>query len=143
MTSTCIFCKIIANEIPSTRVYEDDVCVAFMDINPMIKGHTLVIPKAHHNPLMETPDDVLQHLIVVAKKVAQAQMAALKASGINIHQSNGAAAGQVVPHIHFHVIPRFDNDGRCMNWTPTAYGSMAEMSAVANQIRLAIEEEKN
>lgn len=139
MSHDCIFCKIIKGDIPCTRIYEDPDVLVFMDIGPVVKGHALVIPKAHHNPLMETPPEVLQKLITVVRKVARAQEKALDADGINVSQANGAAAGQVVPHIHFHVIPRFTADGYHGNWIPKQYDSPAEMESFASRIRNALD----
>lgn len=133
--SDCIFCRIAAKEIPATVVYEDDDVLAFMDIGPIIKGHALVIPKQHHDPVTETPDDILAKLHIVAKRVAQAQMNALGADGVNIMQNNGAAAGQEVPHIHVHVIPRFEGDGHHWNWNPKTYDDFDEMAELAKKLR--------
>ncbi len=138
MSNGCIFCKIARGEIPSTRVYEDADTLAFLDIGPLVKGHTLVIPKAHHDPLMNTPDDVLAKMIATAKRVARAQVAGLKADGVNLHQSNGAVAGQVVPHIHIHVIPRFASDGHRWNWAARKYDSPAQMQQAAESIKSAM-----
>ena len=95
--SECIFCKIVANEIPATTVYEDEEVLVFMDIGPIIKGHALVIPKRHYDPVTDIPDDLLGKLHRVAKKIAGAQMNGLGADGVNIIQNNGKAAGQEVP----------------------------------------------
>ena len=138
MSTDCIFCKIVAGEIPSTRVYEDAQTLAFMDIGPLVKGHALVIPKAHHDPLIATPDAVLVRLIVVVRRVAEALVKSLGADGVNVTQANGACAGQVVPHIHFHVIPRFKDDGYSFNWRAGAYDSPAEMHGYADRIREAM-----
>jgi len=134
MNSDCIFCKIIAGEIPSSKVYEDEYTLAFMDISPIVKGHTLVIPKSHHDPITKTPDEVLSRCIIMAKRVAQAQMNVLDADGVNLHQANGAAAGQVVPHIHFHVIPRYDDDNHHWNWNSREYDSMDEMAGIGERL---------
>jgi histidine triad (HIT) family protein len=139
MNGDCIFCKLVAGEIPAAKVYEDEHTLAFMDIGPVVKGHTLVVPKQHSDPITGTPDEVLQRLIVVCKKVAQAQVDALGADGMNVTQANGRVAGQVVPHIHFHVIPRFEKDGHHGNWIPKTYDSPAEMEAFAAKIRGAME----
>jgi histidine triad (HIT) family protein len=138
MSADCIFCKIVAGEIPSTRVYEDDATIAFMDIGPVVKGHTLVIPKKHYDPLTQTPPDVLARLIAVVQKIARAQLDGLRADGINVLQANGAAAGQVVPHIHFHVVPRFKTDGHHWNWAAKKYDHLDEMKGLAEKIRSAI-----
>lgn len=135
MNSDCIFCKIIAGEIPSTKIYEDEYTLAFMDISPIIKGHALVIPKSHHDPITQTPDEVLSHCIITAKLVAQAQMDVLGADGVNLHQANGAAAGQVVPHIHFHVIPRYNDDNHHWNWNGKEYNSTEEMTEVGEKLK--------
>jgi histidine triad (HIT) family protein len=131
----CIFCKIVAKEIPATIVYEDDDVLVFMDIGPIIKGHALVISKAHYDPVTETPDDVLAKLHGVAKRIAQAQMNGLGADGVNIIQNNGKAAGQEVPHIHVHVIPRFEGDGHHWNWNPKKYENFDEMAELAEKMQ--------
>jgi len=138
MSSDCIFCKIVAGEIPSCKVYEDADTLAFMDIGPVVKGHTLVIPRQHHDPITGTPDAVLQKLITVVKKVAQAQLDGLKADGINVTQANGQIAGQIIPHIHFHVIPRFANDRHSWNWIPKKYDNPEEMNMLAGKIKTSL-----
>ena len=107
----CPFCKIAAGEIPAAKVYEDDDVMAFLDLAPVNKGHTLVIPKEHHETLCDTPDELLGKLISTTKLMAQAVQDATNCGGINIWQNNHRVAGQAVPHIHFHVIPRFEGDG--------------------------------
>ena len=138
MSSNCLFCKIVAGEIPSTRVYEDADTLAFMDIGPVIKGHTLVIPKHHYDPITKTPVDVLARLMKVVQKIAQAQLNGLKADGVNVLNANGTAAGQQVPHIHFHVVPRFKTDGHHWNWAAKKYDSMEEMRKIADEIKKSI-----
>ncbi len=133
--SDCIFCKIVEKQIPATVIYEDDEVLAFMDIGPIVKGHALVIPKRHCDPVTETPDELLAKLHIVAKRIAEAQMNGLGADGVNIMQNNGAAAGQEVPHIHVHVIPRFSDDGHHWNWNPKTYDDFDEMNALAAQIQ--------
>ena len=134
----CVFCKIVAGQIPSIKLHEDADTLAFMDIGPVVKGHALVIPKDHHNPLSATPDDVLAKVIAVVRRIAQAQQEGLGADGVNIHQANGAVAGQVVPHLHFHVIPRFKHDGHHWNWTPHPYADLSEAAALADRIKAAL-----
>jgi histidine triad (HIT) family protein len=106
-----------------------------MDIGPIIKGHVLVIPKTCYDPITETPDEVLCKLIRVSKRVAASLMNELGADGVNIIQNNGAAAGQEVPHLHFHVIPRFEGDGHRWNWNAKSYDDIAEMEQLAETIR--------
>ena len=138
MSADCIFCKIVAGELPCAKVYEDDTTLAFLDIGPIVRGHTLVVPKQHHDPITETPPQVLQTLILAVRKIAQAQVTGLGADGINVTQANGSLAGQVVPHIHFHVIPRFASDGHSWNWNPGAYDSNDEMQKLAATIAGAL-----
>ena len=133
--SDCIFCKIANKEIPATVVFEDDDLLVFMDIGPIIKGHALVIPKKHYDPVTKTPDDLLAKLHLAAKRIAQAQMNGLGADGVNIMQNNGTAAGQEVPHIHVHVIPRFEGDGHHWNWNAKKYGDFDEMAELADKMR--------
>ena len=130
-----IFEKIVNREIPATIIYEDEDTLAFMDIGPIIKGHALVIPKTCYDPVTETPDDVLTKLILVCKRIAAAQIKGLGADGVNIIQNNGKSAGQEVPHIHFHVIPRFEGDGHHWNWSAKKYDNPAEMEKLAAKIR--------
>lgn len=130
----CIFCKIIAGEIPSFKIYEDDNLLAYLDINPFAKGHTLVIPKAHSANLLETGDDCLAVVMAGVRKVAAHLKAALPCDGFNIMQNNGAAAGQTVNHLHFHIIPRYQ--GGELAFTPHP-GDMAELQALAKRLRMA------
>lgn len=121
--------------MPSCKIYDDGEIIAFMDIGPIVKGHILVVPKQHYAHLLETPPEVLEKLIVAAQKIAGAQKRALRSDGINIMQSNGQAAGQVVEHIHFHVIPRFSADGHHWNWKTQQYADSAEMQSLADKIK--------
>jgi len=143
MHSDCVFCRIVAGDLPAAKVYEDADTLAFMDIGPVVKGHTLVIPKAHHDPLTNTPPAVLHKLIEVVQRIARAQIAGLGADGVNVTQANGKAAGQIVPHLHFHVIPRFAADGHHWNWTPRQYDSPDEMTGLAQRLAAALARERS
>ncbi len=107
----CIFCKIIAGEIPSFRVYEDKTTLAFLDINPVNPGHTFVMPKKHLADIEEADEETLCQVAAAVKKVGASLKKNLAAFGYNVQVNNGPAAGQMVPHLHFHVVPRADNDG--------------------------------
>lgn len=107
----CLFCKIACGEIESEKVYEDESIVAFLDIFPAAAGHTLIIPKDHYDTLNNTPEPVLAKLISVAKTAARAITGAFNADGVNLFQNNGEAAGQIIHHVHFHIVPRFLDDG--------------------------------
>lgn len=106
----CIFCKIAAGQMPCKKIYEDDKVLAFLDINPANPGHALVIPKKHFETLFDIDDDTLKELITKTKAIATIIKDRLKANAVNILQNNGKQAGQLVNHIHFHIIPRFPND---------------------------------
>lgn len=110
MDPNCIFCKIIAGEIPSEKIYEDQDVMAFMDIRPVSRGHALVVPKNHTSDFLVTKEEALAILIPKVKKIAKALMKAVNAQGMNITTNTGEAAGQSVFHLHFHLIPRFSGD---------------------------------
>ena len=114
--SECVFCKIVAGEIDSIPVYEDANTLAFMDINPIAYGHTLVIPKQHWQNLYEVPDDQLAYVTATAKRVATAIRKALVPDGVSLVQANGKGAAQSVLHFHMHVIPRTLGDDLKINW---------------------------
>lgn len=130
----CIFCKIIAGEIPSIKLYEDDATFAFTDINPANEGHALVIPKEHAANVYEVSDEAISKTIVTAKKVATAIQKTLNPDGLNLLQANGPGAAQSVFHFHIHVLPRFDNDQLKMNWGIKP-GDKEAISSLADKIR--------
>ncbi|MBY5033570.1 HIT family protein [Streptococcus gallolyticus] len=110
--SDCIFCKIVAGEIPSSKVYEDDQVLAFLDLTQVTKGHTLVVPKAHYRNMLEMDGDSASSLFARVPKIARQLKNKLGAAGVNIINNNEEAAGQTVFHTHVHLLPRFDqNDG--------------------------------
>ena len=135
-SEACIFCKIIAGEIPCSKVYEDDSTVAFVDIAPINKGHMLVIPKEHHETLLDMPEDLMCKVLVVVKKIASAVKKATDCDGFNIGMNNYKAAGQLVPHAHFHVIPRFSGDG-LKHWPAKKYEE-GEEKEYAEKIKRAL-----
>jgi histidine triad (HIT) family protein len=112
----CIFCKIVAGEIPCTRVFEDDACLAFMDIGPISPGHTLLIPKKHYEMITEMPADEAAHLGGLLPAIARAVKFAVDAPALNVLQNNGRASGQAVAHLHIHFIPRWPDDGLGFRW---------------------------
>jgi histidine triad (HIT) family protein len=133
----CIFCKIIRGEIPSTRIYENAAVYAFLDIKPTNPGHTLVIPRKHHENVYATPDETLVEIARTAKMLAIAIKKAVNADGINLIMNNDPAAGQLVFHAHLHIVPRFAQDG-FRHWSGKSYGA-GEMEAVAEKIKIALE----
>lgn len=135
--SDCIFCKIIAGEIPSFKLYEDDRTYAMMDINPFQDGHCLILTKAHARNLLDAAPEDLAAILPTAQKIARAVEAALEPEGINIVQANGPAAGQTVFHYHCHVFPRRLNDGALLNWGYTP-GEMARIEETYKKIMAAL-----
>ena len=133
MKNNCVFCAIAAGEIPSFKVYEDDVVLAYLDINPFTKGHILVIPKEHTEGLLDTPDATLAAVIARVKKVAAHVKEALPCDGFNILQNNGEAAGQTVMHLHFHIVPRYGKEA--IEFT-SHKGDMDELKALAGRIKM-------
>ncbi len=111
MPNDCIFCQIVDGDIPSKTVYEDDSVLAFLDVNPLAPGHTLVITKDHYKTLGDLPEDTATDLFSVLHELTPAVEVAVDADASNIAFNNGEAAGQEVSHIHGHIIPRFDGDG--------------------------------
>ncbi|MBI4053477.1 MAG: HIT family protein [Candidatus Diapherotrites archaeon] len=116
MDEDCVFCRIVKGEIPSVKLFENGSILAFLDIMPAAKGHCLVIPKKHHSRIIGVPHDDLKEIMLCVQKIGAAQMSALGADGFNVLQSNGEAAGQVIPHVHFHVIPRRKDDKLDFSW---------------------------
>jgi len=127
----CVFCKVVAGEIPAAKLYEDDVVVAFLDIGPISDGHTLVVPKKHCTTVHECDAEVLSAVAARLGKIAGAVVEAMDADGYNVLANNGSAAGQVVEHLHFHIIPRKTGDRVLTQWPSYKYpkGRMDEVAA--------------
>ncbi|MFC1834148.1 HIT family protein [Thermodesulfobacteriota bacterium] len=130
----CIFCKIVAGEIPSTKIYEDDLSLGIMDVAPINKGHLLVIPKEHFETILEIDHSLYGHLTTVMCRIAGAVHEAIEPDGMNILQLNGKAANQVVPHLHIHLVPRWHEDGHTLSQWDWVQGDPDEIKAVAEQI---------
>ncbi|MEK7179994.1 MAG: HIT family protein [Patescibacteria group bacterium] len=130
----CIFCKIVREEIPATRIYEDEHVISFLDIKPNNLGHSLVVPKEHFPNIYTTPDEVLSRLIAATKKIAIAVKKGVAADGINIANNNEPAAGQLIFHTHVHVIPRYAHDG-FKHWPAKTNFSQKEFKKTAQKIR--------
>lgn len=132
--SQCIFCKIIAGQIPATKIYEDDAVLAFLDIGPISDGHTLVVPKKHLKMLDECPSDIMAKVSSCLGKIARAVMLAVNADGYNVLCNNGRAAGQLVEHLHFHIIVRKTGDRLFKNWPSYEYPA-GRIELIAAKIR--------
>ncbi len=128
-----IFSRIISGELPSVKIHEDDLCIVILDINPIKKGHVLIISKKPYPSVAQCPEETLGHMMAIAKTIDGKLHKALACTGSNILINNGPSAGQEVPHLHIHVIPRFDNDGIKPNIHKESY-SEGEMMAYGKRL---------
>jgi histidine triad (HIT) family protein len=134
MSADCLFCGIVAGEVPAQVVDSDEHTVAFMDINPATRGHALVVPRKHSDDLMEISDEDLERTTVAARRLAKRLRATLEPDGFNVLNSCGPAAWQSVFHFHLHVVPRYDDDPLELPWVPRG-GDPEEIAALADRIR--------
>ena len=139
MKNDCLFCGIIAGEIPSEKVYEDDATYAFLDIHPVNRGHALVIPKTHATNIYDIPREDFCTLMETVRHLAPVVKGAVNADGINLAMNNDSAAGQLIFHAHIHIIPRFDTDGY-RHWHGTPYKE-DEMATIGSVLRKNIADE--
>ncbi len=130
----CLFCQIVAGEIPATVVAEDERAVAFMDISPATRGHALVIPRAHARDVHDIDAEDLKAVAALAQTVAGRAIEQLGAAGVNLLNSSGAAAWQTVFHFHLHVIPRYAGDPLRLPWVP-AKGELDDVAAAGAQLK--------
>lgn len=138
--SECIFCRIVQGQIPCAKVYEDDVTMAFLDLGPVKPGHVLVIPKSHHENLLDTPIELAPAIFAALRKVGRAVMQATGATGFNVLQNNGSASGQAVFHVHWHIIPRVEGDGLSL-WPQGAYSDQRAMQDMAARMAACLTED--
>ena len=130
----CIFCKIVAGEIPCFKLFENEQTLSFMDINPANAGHALIVPKEHWEDVYAIPDELVSAVSMTAKKIAGAARAVVKPDGLNLVQCNGKGAAQSVLHFHMHVLPRWNDDGLKLNWGIVP-GDMQAIEELAGRIR--------
>ena len=129
----CLFCKIVLGQIPATKIYENDNVLSFLDIGPVTTGHTLIIPKQHYEKVDQCPPEILGLVFSCMGKVAGAVCNAMNADGYNVLCNNGQAAGQVIGHLHFHIIPRTTGDGVFDHWPSFKYAE-GKIEEIAEQI---------
>jgi len=129
----CIFCKIVNKKIPCHKIYENKKILAFLDINPVNPGHTLIIPKKHYETILNVDDETLKELAIAIKKISSAVYNGLKLKGFNIGINQFKVAGQIVPHLHVHIIPRKENDGIRL-WPTREYENKEERKRVQEKI---------
>ncbi len=132
----CIFCKIVSGQIPSETVHEDDEVLVFLDIKAIAPGHILVIPKTHADDFSSASRESITASMLIAQRMGRALMQALGAGGFTIGVNNGRAAGQLVDHLHVHVIPRFEGDG-LEHWPGKTYQD-GEMAKIGQKLREAL-----
>jgi histidine triad (HIT) family protein len=130
----CIFSRIVAGKIPAQKVYEDDIVLAFLDINPISDGHTLVIPKKKYERLDDCPAEMLGQVCSRLGRIVKAVVAATGAEGYNVLCNNGRAAGQLIDYVHFHIIPRTSGDGVLAKWPQHPYPE-GKIGKIAEKIR--------
>jgi histidine triad (HIT) family protein len=129
----CIFCKIVAGELPATIIDEDERTISFMDIAPATRGHALVIPRAHSSDLLSVEPEDLQAVVLASRRLAARVSERLGADGVNLINSCGSAAWQTVFHFHVHVVPRYEDDPLRLPWVP-APGDPQEIAAAAEEL---------
>lgn len=140
MPTDCLFCRIVAGEIPASRVYEDAEVVAFLDLHPVNFGHTLVVPRAHHATLDDLPDAVAMALARPVPRLTRAIVAATGAPGYHLVVNTGVVAGQTIHHVHWHLIPRFEDDAVRWPWPHLAYPE-GDMEATRSRIAAGVAHE--
>ena len=133
----CVFCKIRDGQIPSLKVYEDEHTLCIMDINPLTRGHCLVLTKSHAPTIWDADVADLQAAVATAKRVAEALKATVQPDGLNMLQANGAAAFQSVFHYHLHLIPRWNNDGKGFDWKLVP-GAREQIMRIGDKLRRAL-----
>ena len=130
----CIFCKIASGQIPAVKIYEDEIVVAFLDIGPISDGHTLVLPRQHFENVHNCPPELLGQIWTRLGRIAEAIASATGADGYNVLCNNGRAAGQIVDHLHFHIVPRKTGDGVFAQWPSYKYRP-GQLEIIAEKIR--------
>lgn len=135
MIHPCLFCSIIKYKMPAIIIYEDKDFVALMDKYPINPGHSLVIPRSHHESLFSMTPSEVGNLYSTVSTISRAIMSALNADGFNIGQNNGRAANQIIPHVHVHIIPRYADDSREGTWPSRRIGNIEQLKSTAQKIK--------
>jgi histidine triad (HIT) family protein len=132
----CIFCKVIKGELPSSKVYEDDVVLAFLDVNPINKGHVLVIPKEHQQFIADLDEKTLGKMIIIANKINKAvRSSEIKTEAVNLLLSDGEVAGQEISHVHLHIIPRFRGDNFSFSFPNNESPTREDLDEISEEIK--------
>ncbi len=132
----CIFCKVIKGELPSSKVYEDDVVLAFLDVNPINKGHVLVIPKEHQQFIADLDEKTLGKMMIIANKINKAiRSSEIKTEAVNLLLSDGEVAGQEISHVHLHIIPRFRGDNFSFSFPNNESPTREDLDEISEEIK--------
>ena len=134
MIMSCVFCKIVAEELPVETLYKDELILCFLDVAPINPGHSLIIPVEHHASLTTLADKTLSRIMSMAPRIAQAVVREVDGDGFNLHLSNGQCAGQVVLHTHLHIIPRSPTDGFSWGWRSQRYESKEQKHLLVQNV---------
>jgi len=132
----CLFCQIVAGEVPSFKVAESDNAIAILDVNPVNPGHTLIIPKKHSENMLDADDEILKEMILFSQRVAKAVLSGLGYDAFNLELNNGRISGQIIPHLHWHIVPRIADDG-LQHWPGKKYKA-GEAEEIAEKIKAQI-----
>lgn len=135
MNGDCIFCKIVARQVPAYVVYESNHCIAFLDINPVSYGHCLVVPKQHIETFADATPEIICELFKCVQQVAVAVCKATSAAGFNVVINSGEVAGQVIKHLHVHIVPRYTNDGLTIDKQPSTKLDEAEANQLIEKLQ--------
>ncbi|MBN2451548.1 MAG: HIT family protein [Lentisphaeria bacterium] len=135
MVKGCVFCRLVKGELPCDKVYEDDLVLAFLDIAPLTRGHTLLVPREHHTSATTLTPALAARMMEMAPRIGAALMRAVDAGGFNLILSNGTVAGQVVPHVHLHIVPRHADDGIVLPHDTVRYGSEEHKNEILERVR--------
>jgi len=130
----CIFCKIINKTLPNAIIYEDEKFLAFLDRYPINYGHSLIIPKVHFDNILEMPPDLVGEMYTLVPHIARAIINSINGNGFNVSQNNGRSANQIIPHVHVHIIPRFQLEKNKGQWPMRKIANMDELKDLANSI---------
>ncbi|HZB74330.1 MAG TPA: HIT family protein [Nitrososphaeraceae archaeon] len=135
MTRPCLFCSIIKYKMPAIIIYEDKDFVALMDKYPISPGHSLVIPRSHHESLLSMTPSEVGNLYSAVSTISRAVISAVNADGFSIGQNNGRVANQIIPHVHVHIIPRYEDDSREGRWPSRKIGNIEQLTSTAQKIK--------
>ncbi len=134
----CVFCKIVSGDLPSLKIYENDLLAVIMDIMPLSEGHTLILPKAHHETIFDMNESLACEIMRATWKVANVIKKTVESAGLNIQQNNGSVAGQIVPHFHVHLIPRNEGDGLTVGQWNAQKADPKRLKILADELKLVL-----